>query len=119
MNKAITDTENTDTVKTRWTKKVINSLPVFLWGFVTCYLIIHYGSSADLAFNRDLYLNIISVSVAYNVLSLVAGVTLLTYLNPYIKTKEWVNGDWKDKLVGVTYWVGCLLALALVILGAN
>jgi hypothetical protein len=119
MNKAIIDVKDTDTSKVSWLKKLINSLPIFVWGLLTGYLIWHYGASPDLAFNRDLYLNVISVSVAYNVLSLVAGVTLLSWLNPWIRTRELWKQDYKDKLVAVVYWVGTLIALSVVILGAN
>jgi hypothetical protein len=118
-NKAIIDITETDTNKVSWIKKLINSLPIFLWGLLTGYLIWHYGAFPDLAFNRDLYLNVISVSVAYNVLSLVAGVTLLSWLNPWIRTRELWKGDYKDHLVAVVYWVGTLIALSVVILGAN
>jgi hypothetical protein len=66
-----------------------------------------------------LYLAVVGPATIYGVLTLVAGLVIMTYLNPFMKPSRYNAGTDADKYCITAYWIGAMLSLALIILGCN
>jgi hypothetical protein len=103
----------------KWLASLINYSALIVWVVVSYLLISFVADNPDLVWNQVLYLTVVVPAVAYGLLSLVAGVVVLTYFNPWMRPSRYKDGSDHEKRTMVYYWVGVLLSVALVIYGAN
>ena len=98
---------------------VLNFSGVLLWSLVTVYLITFTRSVYAVSANQTAYLGLIVPTVAYGILSLVAGTALVNLLNPWFNFVELMKGDGNSKLAGAIIWAGTMLSIAFIIMGVR
>lgn len=108
-------------VPDKWKPYIIllNFSGVLLWSLVTVYLIAFTRSVYAVSANQTAYLGLIVPTVAYGILSLVAGTALVNLLNPWFNFVELMKGDGNSKLAGAIIWVGTMLSIAFIIMGVR
>jgi hypothetical protein len=103
----------------RFVASFINSIPVFLWCGITYLLIMMFGSNVELVGFRNAYLNVIVPAAAYGILTLVAGLTLVSWLFPYFNYRRLMReGSDVEKATCMVFWGAIALALSIIIAGA-
>lgn len=99
----------------RFLAHLINAVPVFAWFVVTYLLISFFGTNPELVGYRNAMLNLMVPSAAFSVLTLISGIILLSWLNPYMSPRKMMAGSSMDRIACCVYWGLNGLALALVI----
>ena len=104
-----------------WKKRVgahiINASGVFFWVVVTLLLLYLFSGNSELVGYRNALLNIIVPAVAYGICSLVAGLALISWLNPWMSPAKLMKQDSTTRLACCIYWGACVVALSIVIAG--
>jgi hypothetical protein len=113
--KAIFDVKPEWPLWQRTLANIVNSLPVFLWAGITYLLLIKFEANPELAGYGDAYMNLLVRAVAYSILSLIAGVSLLSWLHPWFNPSRMMQGTEKQQQACVIYWGSALIALAIII----
>lgn len=116
-NRAIIDIKEDWPLWQRVVASIINASGVFFWLLVTVVLIYTFNLNPELVGFRNSLLNIIAPAVAYGILSLVAGLSLISWLNPWLSPSRLMKEDNITRLACCIYWAGCVIALAIVIAG--
>lgn len=102
----------------RFAANLINSSGVFIWLVLTVFLLWNYQASLELTSYRDALLNIVIPSTAYGILSLVAGLTFVSWLFPYFSYRQIMEkGTDLERLGCFIFWSSIAIALAIVIAG--
>jgi len=102
----------------RFAANFINSLGVLIWLVLTIFLVWNYQASVELTEYRDALLNLIIPATIYGILSLVAGLTLVSWLFPYFSYRQIMeNGSDLERLGCLIFWSCISIALAIVIAG--
>jgi hypothetical protein len=95
---------------------LINASGTFLWLIVTYLLLIYFNENAQLAALRDASMNIVAPAVAYSILSLIAGLTLASWLFPYFSPRRIAReGEPIEKAACLVFWGLFSLALSFII----
>lgn len=110
-----------ESVSDKWKPYVVflNFSGVLLWALVTFYLISFTRSVYAVGANQTAYMGLIVPTVAYGILSLVAGTALVNMLNPWFNFVELMKGDGTSKLAGAIIWAGTMLSIAFIIMGVR
>lgn len=97
---------------------LINASGTFMWATVTIVLIYTFNANPELVGFRNALLNVVVPAIAYGILSLIAGITLFSWLNPWFSPLRIMQTG--DPLEKAAYMVMCgLVALALAIVVAG
>ena len=118
-NRAIIDIKEEWVWYQRWAAAFINSIPVFLWVIVTYFLITLFNANSELIGFRNAYLNIIVPAAAYGVMTLVAGLSLISWLFPYFNYRRIMReGSSIEKASCMLFWGLVALAISIIVAGA-
>ena len=93
---------------------IVNALPTVLWAAVTIALLILFQGNAELVGLSQAYMNLVIPATAYGILSLSAGLTLISWFFPYFSYRK-KSTDSLEKLGDRIFWGLIALALAIVI----
>ena len=97
---------------------VINFSGVFIWLGVTIFLLYVFGLNPELVGYRNALLNIIVPAVSYGILSLVAGLSLISWLFPYFNYRRIMrSGSPEEKAACMQFYAAIAIALAIIIAG--
>jgi hypothetical protein len=94
---------------------IVNSIPVLLWAAVTYFGLSHFADNPELVGYRDAYMNLIMSAVAYSVLALIGGVSLLSWWMPWFSPRRMMQGTERQQLICVIFWAATILGLSIVI----
>lgn len=102
----------------RLAANIINASGVFIWLLITVFLLYTFGLNPELVGYRNALLNIIVPAVAYGILSLTAGLTLISWLFPYFNYRKTMReGTPAEKAACMQFWGAIAIALAIIIAG--
>jgi hypothetical protein len=95
---------------------IVNALPTVLWAVVTVALLILFQGNAELVGLSQAYMNLVVPATAYGILSLSAGLTLISWFFPYFSYRRMMkDGTPIEKAACMAFWGLIAIALALVI----
>ena len=104
----------------RFVANVINASGTFLWAAVTLFIVYMFNQNQELVGFRNAYLNLVVPSIAYGILSFVAGLTLVSWLFPYFSYRRIMNsGSDIEKLGCFIFWGSIALSLSIIFLAAS
>jgi magnesium-transporting ATPase (P-type) len=103
----------------KWVATFLNAVPLFFICIVTYYLLKYFDSNSELVNYRDAYLNLVIPSAVFGTVLLLAGTTIINWLNPWFSPAKLLSGDGYSKLSYAIIWGSTILALALVIASSN
>jgi hypothetical protein len=99
----------------RFAGNVLNALPTFLWAIVTIALLLLFHGNNELAGLSSAYMNLVVPATAYGILSLAAGLTLISWFFPYFSYRLMRNGTPVEKAGCMVFWGMIAIALAIII----
>ena len=94
---------------------IINALPTVMWAVVTIVLLYLFQGNAELVGLSQAYMNLVVPATAYGILSLSAGLTLISWFFPYFSYRRIKDGSPMEKMGCMIFWGLIALALAIVI----
>ena len=101
---------------TKFGAHILNASGTFLWIIVTYFILISFNGDPQLVALRDSMLNQVVPSTAYGILTLIAAMSLATYLFPYFSFKKISKeGSPEEKAACMHYWGMIAIAVALII----
>jgi hypothetical protein len=95
---------------------ILNALPTVLWAMVTVALLVFFHGSAELLGLSEAYMNLVVPATAYGILSLSAGLTLISWFFPYFSYRRMIKeGTPEEKKGCMQFWGAIAIALAIII----
>jgi hypothetical protein len=95
---------------------IVNALPTVLWALVTVALLYFFQGNAELVGLSTAYMNLVVPATAYGILSLSAGLTLISWFFPYFSYRRIVReGTPEEKKGCMQFWGAIAIALAIII----
>jgi hypothetical protein len=83
---------------------------------VTYYLLDLFNGNKELVGYRNAMLNLVTSSVAYGILSLISGLSLISWLFPYFSFRQIMQkGSPIEKASCMLFWAGVCISLAIII----
>ena len=116
--KAIIDIKEDWPMWQRVLASIVNAFPVFVWMFLTIGIMYYLSGNVELAGLRNAYLNLVVPAVAYGILSLNAGLALVSWFFPYFSIKRVMKSGTPLEKAGLMLFWG-LIALSLGIIIAS
>jgi hypothetical protein len=99
---------------------VINASGVIGWIIAVYVIIMTYNKSAVLVSYRDAYLNLVVPASVIGILSLIAGLTLVSWLFPYFSFRTMMEkGTPIERASCMGFWATIAIALSIIISGAR
>lgn len=116
VNKAIIETNPEWSFWQRTLANLINASGVFLWVFVSVYLLYTYDKNLELSILRDAMLNIIIPATVYGVFTLFSAMTLVSWFFPYFSFRTLMEkGTPMERLGCMGFWAVIGLCIAMII----
>jgi hypothetical protein len=95
---------------------LINASGTFLWLIVTYILLVSFNASEGLVALRDAMMNITVPSTAYGILSLIAGLSLITWWFPYFSPRRIMKeGQPVERAACLHFWGLIAFAIAIIV----
>jgi hypothetical protein len=95
---------------------IVNALPTILWAGVTIALLYFFQGNAELVGLSQAYMNLVVPATAYGILSLSAGLTLISWFFPYFSYRRMMkDGSPIEKAACMGFWGLIAIALAIII----
>ena len=87
---------------------MVNSFPVFIWMVLTVLLMWYLGGNPELVGLRNAYLNLVIPAIGYGILSLNAGLALVSWFFPYFSVKRIMREGTPMEKVGIMIFWGLM-----------
>jgi hypothetical protein len=95
---------------------IVNALPTVLWAIVTIALLYFFQGNAELVGLSQAYMSLVVPATAYGILSLSAGLTLISWFFPYFSYRRMMKeGSPIEKAACMAFWGLIAIALAIII----
>jgi hypothetical protein len=95
---------------------VLNASGTLFWVAVTYIMLITFQRNEQLVVLRDAMLNITVPSTAYGILSLIAGLSLITWWFPYFNPRRIMKeGQPAEKAACLQFWGLVAFAIAIIV----
>lgn len=105
QNRAIIDVKEDWPWWQRLFANIINASGVFFWAIVSIIMIKHFGNNPELVGLRNAYLNLVVVHTVYVIFSMVAALTLVSWLMPFFHpSKIMRTGTTWEKVACMVFW---------------
>lgn len=99
----------------RLAANIVNALPTVLWAAVTIAMLYFFSGSNELLGLSKAYMNLVVPATAYGILSLSAGLTLISWFFPYFSYRRIKEGSPMEKMGCMIFWGLIALALSIII----
>lgn len=115
-DRAIIDIKEDWTLWQRTLASIVNAFPVFVWMVLTVGIMWYLGGNPELVGLRNAYVNLVVPAMSYGILSVAAGLALISWFFPYFSVKRVMReGTPLEKLGIMLFWGLIGLGLCLVV----
>jgi hypothetical protein len=115
-DKSIIDVKDEWSFIHRFIANLINTFPVFIWVFISFFLLYQFNIDPESVDLRDSMLNIVVPSAVYGILTLVSGLTLVSWFFPFFSYRRLMReGSPIERLGCLFFWGLVSIALSIII----